>query len=123
MHRTIRHLARAALLVAPALTLAQPPSGLPTPRSVERAYAKGTRSRDGRPGPKYWQNRARYAITVTAAPPARTVRGTEQITYLNASPDTLRALAIKLFMNVHKPGAPRLGAAAADYLTSGVTVD
>src|SRR5678816_4776183 len=57
------------LLQAPA------PSALYTPRSVALAYKHGTRSPDGKPGPRYWQNHGRYAITVTAAPPDRTVRG------------------------------------------------
>ena len=69
------------------------------PRGVVKAYRNGTRSRDGRPGTKYWQNRARYEITMTALPPDRTVRGTERITYVNNSPDTLRTLAFKLFLN------------------------
>ncbi|MGI8545811.1 MAG: M1 family peptidase, partial [Gemmatimonadaceae bacterium] len=93
------------------------------PRAVKQAFSKGTRSPDGRPGPKYWQNRARYSITVTAMPPDRTVRGTEQITYLNNSPDSLRNLVIKLFLNIHKPGAPRNGGASDAYLTSGVHID
>ena len=38
------------------------------PRAVTQAYKRGTRSPDGRPGSKYWQNRARYSITVTALP-------------------------------------------------------
>ncbi|MGI9090612.1 MAG: M1 family metallopeptidase [Gemmatimonadaceae bacterium] len=93
------------------------------PRAVKQAFSKGTRSPDGRPGPKYWQNRARYSITVTATPPDPTVRGTEQITYLNNSPDSLRNLVIKLFLNIHKPGAPRNGGAIDAYLTSGVHID
>ncbi len=93
------------------------------PRAVQQAYKKGTRSADGRPGPRYWQNRARYSMTVTAAPPDRTVKGTEQITYLNNSPDTLRRLMVKLFLNIHRPGAPRSDGAADAYLTSGVHID
>ena len=30
---------------------------------------------------------------------------------------------IKLFLNIHKPGAPRNGGASPDYLTSGVHID
>ena len=51
------------------------PSSLYRPRAVEQAYRKGTRSPDGRPGPRYWQNHARYRIRLTALPPDRTVRG------------------------------------------------
>jgi len=86
-------------------------SGLYMPRSIKRTYQKGTRSLDGRPGPKYWENHARYSIGVTALPPDRNIRGTEQITYFNNSPDTLKSLVLKLFINIHKPGAPRAGGA------------
>ncbi|MFD2570795.1 M1 family metallopeptidase [Spirosoma soli] len=93
------------------------------PRNVKKAYQKGTRSIDGKPGPKYWQNSARYTINITATPPNRTIRGTEDITYVNNSPDTLRNLVIKLFLNSHKPGAARQGAASDNYLTSGIHID
>ncbi|MCI1186729.1 M1 family metallopeptidase [Hymenobacter sp. DH14] len=93
------------------------------PRDIKQAFAKGTRSPDGRPGPRYWQNRARYNITVEAAPPARDIRGRETITYTNNSPDTLRQVVLRIIQNIHKPGASRDGDAAADYLTSGVVID
>jgi len=93
------------------------------PRAVQQTYRKGTRSADGRPGPNYWQNRGRYTIAVTALPPDRSVRGTEQIVYANNSPDTLKNLVIKLLLNIHKPGAPRAFGAQADYLTSGIHFD
>jgi hypothetical protein len=111
-----------ALLSFPLFPAPAGPS-LYMPRTVKRAIAKGTRSLDGRPGPKYWQNHGRYSISVTAAPPDRNVKGTEQITYMNNSPDSLHSLVMKLFINIHKPGAPRAGGAEADYLTSGVHID
>jgi len=112
-----------ALVASPGLAVPAGAQQLGMPRAVRQAYAKGTRSPDGRPGPRYWQNRARYDITVTAAPPERTVRGTEQIVYVNNSPDTLANLVVKLFLNIHRPGAPRNGGASDDYLTSGMHVD
>jgi len=93
------------------------------PRDIKRAFDKGTRAADGRPGPAYWQNRARYDITVQALPPARDIKGREKITYFNNSPDTLKSLVFRLIQNIHKPGAARDGNAAADYLTTGVQVD
>jgi hypothetical protein len=93
------------------------------PRDVRQAFAKGTRSPDGRPGSKYWQNTGRYTISLTALPPDRNIRGSEQIVYVNNSPDTLRAPVIKLFLNIHKPGAPRVIGAEENYLTSGVHID
>ena len=108
------------LLTAVFYTQAQ---SLYTPRNVAQAYKAGTRSPDGKPGKNYWQNRGRYNITVTALPPDRNVRGTEEITYINNSPDTLNNPVIKLILNIHKPGAVRFGDAGADYLTSGVHID
>ncbi|MEP6765289.1 MAG: M1 family metallopeptidase, partial [Gemmatimonadaceae bacterium] len=112
----------AALLTLPMLTNAAPTS-LYMPRAVTKAYAKGTRSPDGRPGKNYWQNSGKYAITITAAPPNRTVTGSEQINYANNSPDTLSSVVIKLFLNIHKPGAPRQSGASDDYLNSGIHID
>ena len=110
-----------AFIVFVSVAIAQ--SSLYMPRDVQKAYKKGTRSMDGRPGKNYWQNHGRYNITITAMPPDRNIKGTEQITYVNNSPDTLRNPVIKLFLNIHKPGAPRIGGAQPDYLTSGVHID
>jgi len=93
------------------------------PRTVKAAIRNGTRTLDGRPGPNYWENHGRYSIAVTVSPPDRTIRGTEQIVYSNNSPDTLHSLVIKLFINIHKPGAPRANGAAPNYLTSGTHID
>ncbi|HEV2644529.1 MAG TPA: M1 family metallopeptidase, partial [Candidatus Elarobacter sp.] len=116
---------RAGLLGVLSVPLVPTPAAdsLYMPRAVKQAFRNGTRSPDGRPGSRYWQNRARYSISVTASPPGRTVRGSEQIVYANNSPDTLRSLVIKLFLNIHKPGAPRNGGASDAYLTSGMHID
>ena len=106
--------------------LAQPAAAqtlLYQPRDIKAAFAKGTRSPDGRPGPNYWQNHARYDITVQAAPPARDIRGRETITYFNNSPDTLRQVVLRLIQNIHRPGVSRDGDASPDYLTTGLVID
>ena len=121
-HHQDRTRAVALLLLFAAPFTAASAQQLYMPRAVKQAFENGTRSPDGRPGPKYWQNHGRYTITVTALPPDRTVRGTERIVYFNNSPDTLKALNFKLFLNIHKPGAPRNGGADSLYLTPGVTV-
>jgi len=115
----------AACVPSPVTNVSPQPgtSALYVPRAVQQAYRKGTRSPDGKPGSAYWQNRGRYSIAITALPPDRTIRGTEEITYANNSPDTLNNLVIRLLLNIHKPGAPRGFGASADYLTSGVHVD
>lgn len=107
-------------IVAGQLIMAQ---DLYKPRDIQQAYKNGTRSLDGKPGANYWQNRARYDIRLAAAPPDRTVRGSEDITYFNNSPKAMRNLVFRLTVNIHKPGAPRLSGVPDDYLTSGVHID
>ena len=72
------------------------------PPEIQKAYDNGTRSLNGKPGKKYWQNHGRYTISLTVMPPANSIRGNEQITYFNNSPDTIRSLNMKLIMNVHR---------------------
>jgi len=121
-----RPLSRFALVLASA-GLAQTATAqlqpLYMPRDITRAFSKQTRAADGRPGPKYWQNRARYDITVQAAPPARDIRGRETITYFNNSPDTLKTLVFRIIQNIHQPGVARESDASPDYLTTGVAID
>ncbi len=93
------------------------------PRNIQWAIKNGTRSMDGRPGPRYWQNTGRYAITLTVMPPGRTIRGSETITYINNSPDTLRNLTMRFIENIHRPGAVRYGDADSAYLNEGMRVD
>jgi hypothetical protein len=93
------------------------------PRNVARAYAAGTRSPDGRPGPKYWQNKGVYNISINVAPPDRKVTGSEDITYTNNSPKPLPMLIVRLELNSHQPEAPREEPISTDYLTSGVHID
>lgn len=93
------------------------------PRGVVQAYKNETRQANGMPGKNYWQNHARYNISITAAPPDRKIQGSEEITYVNNSPNELRTLNLKLIINIHKPGAPRLRPAAPDYFTPGVQID
>ena len=92
-------------------------------KDIKKAFKNETRSLDGRPGKNYWQNHGRYIIDITAMPPDRNIKGKETIVYYNNSPDTLNNPNIKLFLNIHKPGAPRNGGAAPDYLTSGIHID
>lgn len=96
---------------------------LSMPADIKKAYAKGTRSADGTPGKNYWQNKATYNIQLAVNPPDRTIRGVEEIVYTNNSPDTLRELLLKLFLNIHKPGAPRESKAYENDLTTGMHLD
>jgi Peptidase family M1 domain len=92
-------------------------------RDVKKAFDKGTRSPDGKPGKNYWQNTGHYNISITVLPPNRTVKGTEQVTYFNNSPDTLKRLNMKLILNIHRAGATRFRSTTPDYITPGMQVD
>ncbi|WP_442589084.1 M1 family metallopeptidase [Pedobacter sp. AW31-3R] len=92
------------------------------PRNVKKAYENGTRSLDGKPGKRYWQNKGKYDLSLTVTPKNKTVEGKEKIVYTNNSPDTLKQVTIRFVNNVHKPEAPRAGYTSPDYLTKGLTI-
>lgn len=96
---------------------------LDMPADIRKAYTKGTRSKDGMPGPKYWQNKARYNIEITVNPPDRVIRGVEEIVYINNSPDTLRTPEMKIYNNSHRPTVPRERDYSSDYNTTGVQIE
>ncbi|WP_315822651.1 M1 family metallopeptidase [Paraflavitalea speifideaquila] len=93
------------------------------PREVQQAYKNKTRWHRGTPTAFYWQNKARYNIEITAAPPSRTIQGKQEIVYFNNSPAPIQYPTFRLLLNIHKPGAARSGNKRASYLTSGVHVD
>lgn len=98
------------------------PDELTVPREIERAYQRGTRSRDGTPGPKYWQNQSRHTIRLSITPPDRRITGEQEIVYTNNSPDPLPLLVFRMYLNSHKPEAMRDRPVPTAYLTDGVTV-
>ena len=60
------------------------------------------RSASGVPGPKYWQNRADYTISVSLDESKHEVSGVVSITYKNNSPDRLPFLWLQLDQNTFK---------------------
>lgn len=75
--------------------------------AYRRAAERGTRTADGRPGPEYWTNYARYRIDAVLDTGTHRLSGRTEITYLNRSPDTLRRAAVHLRQNLFAPGAVR----------------
>jgi hypothetical protein len=96
---------------------------LHVPREIARAYERGTRSKDGAPGPKYWQNHARHTMRLSVSPPERKITGEQEIVYTNNRPDALPMLVFRLYLNSHQPEAMRERPYPAGFLSSGVTVD
>ncbi|WP_395809914.1 M1 family metallopeptidase [Daejeonella sp.] len=60
------------------------------------------RSSGGQPGPKYWQNRADYKLSVRLNDQTNEISGTEIITYTNNSPDKLDFIWMQLDQNLFK---------------------
>lgn len=58
------------------------------------------RSASGKPGPKYWQNRADYAIDVNLNETSKEIKGTVNLSYTNNSPDELDFLWMYLDQNL-----------------------
>lgn len=92
------------------------------PRNITAAYAKGTRSMDGKPGKNYWQNHGIYNMDIKVDATTKMVSGNEQVAYSNNSPDTLKTLVIRFVNNLHKPTSPRAGSVSDDFLDAGLTI-
>jgi hypothetical protein len=92
------------------------------PRNVLKAYEKGTRSFDGKPGENYWQNSSDFKIKVQIDPKTRMLTGSETIVYYNNSPDTLKEIVIRLYPNISKPSSKRDFNIPDDALTDGVKI-
>ena len=68
------------------------PDEIPTPNP----YRTGS----GAPGPKYWQQRADYAIEAEVNDETQVLTGRETITYYNNAPEALRYLWLQLDQNL-----------------------
>lgn len=93
------------------------------PRNIKQAYVNGTRDKSGAPGKHYWQNKGVYNIQLAVNPPNRKVTGSETISYVNNSPNTLKTIVLRLIVNLHKYQAPRSGYVSKNFLTDGITID
>jgi Peptidase family M1 domain len=77
------------------------------PAEYQRAIEAGTRTATGEPGPKYWQQWARYTIEARLQPDEKRVEGRETVVYYNRSPNPLPILGLYLLQNVNAEGAVR----------------
>jgi hypothetical protein len=71
------------------------------------AVARGTRTRTGERGPRYWQQFASYTLRADLNPGTGLLRGNATITYHNRSPDSLGVIVIRLYPNLNAPDAAR----------------
>ncbi len=106
----------AALLFATQVSFAQ---NYYIPLNDQAAYEAGTRSKDGNPGPNYWQNKADYKISVELDTKKDIITGKGTITYYNNSPDTLKRIVLRLYQNLFKKGNARQFPVSPEALTDG----
>ena len=106
---------------APTTTEATRPTPYPVEESVgfQRAVAAGTRTRTGAPGPRYWQQWARYTLAATYDPGTGVLTGTGTIRYYNRSPRPLGVAYVHLRDNLFKDSSVRNETVP---ITGGVTV-
>lgn len=113
---------RAAPTLDPVATAAGP-RPLPGPvyesPGFTRAVARGTRTRTGDPGPRYWVQHPRYTIEASLDLKHNRLSGRESVVYRNNAPDTLSRVAVYLRQNVFASGNPRRDPAP---ITGGVTL-
>jgi hypothetical protein len=98
-----------AFLAAAAIPLAAQSRGSVADSSHFRALALPTpneyRAGDGRPGPKYWQQKVDYRIDATLDPVKNELQGRETIHYVNRSPSALPYLWLFVEQNLCEPNS------------------
>ncbi len=105
----------------PAVSVARPiPAPVVPSRGFQRAIQAGTRTSTGEPGDRYWQQWVDYDIDARVDESAKTLRGSERITYHNRSPYRLSGLVFNILQNYHAPGVERKRSAP---VTGGATID
>ncbi|MFH1119674.1 MAG: M1 family metallopeptidase [Bacteroidota bacterium] len=109
------------IFTAGLLTFGQPQK-IYQPREYVKALKNNTRNATGAPGEKYFQNRADYLIDASFDPQTRILNGSEVITYVNNSPDTLKNMVLNIDHDIFKAGTNRVYEVEAEDLTEGVEV-
>ena len=104
----------------------QPPRAVrrdvPITNAIRRAYAAGTRDSTGKPGRNYWQLKTDYSIDVRLDAATSRLSGSETIALANNSPDTLRAIALRLPLNHFLFNVPRAASWVPSEETDGMIV-
>lgn len=77
------------------------------PPRFTRAVERGTRTRTGRPGPRYWQQFARYRLDASLDTATKLLVGSGTIRYYNRSPNALDRVALHLYQNLYAADAQR----------------
>ena len=93
---------------------------MPKGNMIRRAYAAGTRTEAGTPGPRYWQVWTDYRITARFDSATSTVSGRETVTFRNNSDSAMRGIVLRLDQNIFRPDAARTD--VMDAITGGMKI-
>ncbi len=81
---------------------------IPIAREVQQAYKNKTRSPNGMPGAKYWQNEIKYEIDASINPSTKMIHGKAKIYLTNRNlRRSLYSIKLKLYPNMYQANAPR----------------
>ncbi|MFN2396759.1 MAG: M1 family metallopeptidase [Bacteroidales bacterium] len=89
----------------------------------QKAIKNETRTGNGVPGSKYWQNSADYTLEVFIDTSTNILNGRGTILYHNNSPDTLKDFYIRLYQDFYKAGSVRNHPLLAEDIHSGTYID
>ncbi|MCD4695339.1 MAG: M1 family metallopeptidase [Bacteroidales bacterium] len=92
------------------------------PLNIQKAYDKGTRSEDGKPGPNYRTNSADYKMDIILDTKTDILKGTSEIQYYNNSADTLKHIVFRLYGDFFKKAGARQWAINPGDLSDGVQI-
>ncbi len=92
------------------------------PYNILQSYESGSRSKDGRPGPDYFQNKSSYHIKAEFDPDSKVLKGKEWITYYNNSGEVLTRIVFKLYQDYYKKGGIRDKAVDPEDLHEGTKI-
>ena len=81
--------------------------GIYVPPQFQKIYNGFTRSWNGQPGERYWQNHSDYFLKVNFDPETHLISGEGKIIYYNNSPDTLKNIVFRLYQDIYKKGVAR----------------
>ena len=94
---------------------------VPLTRSIQRAFAAGTRDFTGQPGSNYWQLQTDFTIAARLDRATHSIFGQETIVVHNHSPSALTRLVLRLDHNIFRARVER-GSSTPAELTDGMVV-
>jgi hypothetical protein len=91
-------------------------------REFQKAVINQTRSRNGEPGARYWQNSSDYKLEASVDASKNILYGKGSIVYHNNSPSAMKDIHLRLYQDLFKRGTARIIPAPVEDLTDGTFI-